>query len=398
MKYFILTFGCQMNYSDSEKIAAKLKRAGHQSAKTATAADLIVINACSVRQSAVHRVFGQVEKFRDKKIAVAGCLLPNDKKRLTADNIPFWYPDDYFNLTPLRQNKFSAFLPVMTGCNNFCSYCVVPFTRGREKSRPAKTIVAEIKSLLKKGAKEIILLGQNVNSYRDKKINFPRLLKTINNLPGNFWLTFITSHPKDMSDELITTMARCQKITPYIHLPIQSGDDKILRAMNRHYSVAHYKNLIKKLRLNFKKHRPAWPPLAISTDIIVGFPGETIKQFQNTLRLIKEIKFDMIYFARYSPRQDTAAAKLADSIPQCEKKRRAQAINQLLKQTATRLNKKYAGQAIKVLITSTDKDFAFGKTITNKDVKLPTEKLKCGDIIDAKIISTTAWGLKGHEK
>ena len=425
-----------MNHSDSERIAAKLNKAGHKlikadsSAKASTKADLIVLNACSVRQSAMHRVFAQIQKLRDKKIIIAGCVLPTDKKILSsAKNITFWHPDEYVELNPLRQNKFSAFLPIMTGCNNFCSYCVVPSTRGQEKSRPAKTIIAEAKLLIKNGIKEIILLGQNVNSYKDSlslrslakqsremttlvrdcfglrprndKINFTALLRLLNALPGNFWLSFLTSHPKDMSDELIAILARCQKITPYIHLPVQSGDDKILRAMNRHYTVAHYKKLIKKLRSAFKRHRPSWPPLAISTDVIVGFPGETRQQFQNTLRLIKEIKFDMIYFARYSPRPGTVATKLTDNVPQSEKKRRAQAINQLLKQIATQLNKKYIGRTVPVLINSSPPlggaggDFVFGKTITNKNVKLPAGKLKCGQIVDVRIVSATAWGLKG---
>lgn len=463
MNYFIITYGCQMNRSDSEKIAALLKQSGHKPAKNAASADLIAINFCSVRESAVHRALDQIYKLGkpasasphlrcrselrasagEKKIIAAGCILPQDRKKLAAKNITVWHPDDYFSQNPLRETKFSAFVPIMTGCNNFCSYCAVPYTRGREKSRPAKEIVAEIKKLLKNGIKEIILLGQNVNSYQDTSslrtaqsavkqsrnitavheiassprqsgtprndniIDFPALLKLINDLPGDFWLSFITSHPKDMSDKLIETMAKSKRIIPYLHLPVQSGDDNILRAMNRHYSVKHYRNLIKKARLAFKKHRPEFPPLSISTDIIAGFPGETNKQFQNTLKLIKDACFDMVYFARYSPRSGTAAAKLKDNISPKEKRSRAQAINTLLKKNALALNKKYIGQTVSVLIEKVDAKWAFGKTQTNKEVQLPCrvasetsstrtrKKLKVGQIISAKITDAAAWHLKG---
>lgn len=435
MKYFIITYGCQMNHSDSEKIATRLKELGHKpvskadsSAEALAKADLIVVNFCSVRQTSVHRALDQIQKLGNKKIFAAGCILPSDQKKLTAKNISIWHPDDYFYQAPLRQNKFSAFVPIMTGCNNFCSYCAVPFTRGREKSRPAAEIVSEIKNLLKNGAKEIVLLGQNVNSYRadsslraiakqsrnstavhgiatsptaprnDNITDFTSLLKTIDNLPGNFWLSFLSSHPKDMSDRLIKTLAQSKKITPYVHLPAQSGDNNILRAMKRNYTAGHYKTLVKKLRSAFKKYRPAWPPLAITTDFIVGFPEETDRQFQNTLKLIQATKFDMIYFARYSPRPGTAAAKIKDSIPAGEKRRRAQAINLLLKQQSLAINKKYVNREISVIIDKIEGSFAFGKTITNKAIQLPRQKLKAGQIITARITEVGPWCLKGLEK
>jgi len=396
MTYFIITYGCQMNHSDSEKIATKLQSLGHQPAANAQAADLIVINACSVRQSAIHRVYGKVENYRNKKIIIAGCVLPKDKKQLLEKNAEFWHPDEYFCLPATPKNRFSSSVPVMTGCNNFCTYCVVPFTRGREKSRPAEEIIADIKSLLKNGAKEIILLGQNVNSYRNKNFNFPRLLKTINRLPGNFWLSFLTSHPKDMSDELIEAAAKCQKITPYIHLPIQSGDNQVLQKMNRQYNVAHYKKLIQKIRQTFKKYRPAFPPVAISTDIIVGFPGETKKQFQNTAKIMRELKFDMAYLGRYSSRSGSAAAKLKDNVSPKEKRRRETVLNDILTKTASDNNKKYLDQEIIVLIKETKNGFAFGKTATFKTVKIKNGNLKPGDTIKALIIKTLPWGLSGE--
>ncbi len=382
MEYYIFTYGCQMNQSDSERIAASLQAQGHKPvradspAQALAKAGLIVLNVCSVRQSAVDRVYEKINRFSGKKIIVAGCLLEYDKKRLAAHrNVSFWHPNDYFDLPPIPQSQLSTFVPIMTGCNNFCSYCVVPYTRGREKSRPAEEILAEVKSLIKSGCKEIILLGQNVNSYksstdyglqttaikqkmavvgsRSTVVDFPELLRLINILPGDFWLTFLTSHPKDMSDELIGTIARCQKITPAVHLPVQSGDNQILRKMNRHYTAAHYKKLIKKIRAAFKKYRSSgaknplegrakaalgaalarknnFPPVAISTDIIVGFPGETKKQFQNTVKLCREIKFDKAYIAKYSPRPGTAAAKLKDNISPEEKKRRWLILDKLI--------------------------------------------------------------------
>ena len=313
-----------MNESDSEKIAGVLRRQGHKLAKNEAGAELIVLNCCSVRQAAMHRVFQKIHQYeKNRKIILAGCLLEKDKNMLGGRVSDIWHPDKYFECTPFYTNKDIAYVPIMTGCNNFCSYCAVPFTRGREKSRPAPDIIKEVKSLIKKGYKEIMLLGQNVNSYKGGNINFASILKKINDLPGDFRLTFMTSHPKDMSDELIATMAKCAKLKKEIHLPVQSGDDEILRKMNRHYTTAHYKNLIKKIR-------QAIPGVKISTDIIVGFPGETKEQFQSSVKLAKEVKFDMGYMAKYSPRPGTTAAKLPDDIPQSEKKRRWRILDKLI--------------------------------------------------------------------
>ena len=324
MKYWIITYGCQMNKSDSERIASILKKQGYLPALKEAEADLILINVCSVRQSAVNRVYAKVNKyFKKKKIILTGCVLKEDKNKLKNKVSEFWHPDYYFECLPIHQSKFQAFLPIMTGCNNFCAYCVVPYTRGREKSRPAKEIIREIKSLVKKDYKEVILLGQNVNSYKDKNVNFPKLLKKINNIKGNFKINFITSHPKDMSDELIETMAKCQKLIKEIHLPVQSGDNEILKKMNRHYTASHYKKLIRKIKQKI-------PGIKISTDIIVGFPGETKKQFQNTVKLAKEIKFEKAYIAKYSPRQGTWAFKLKNNVSPQEKKTRWQILEKLI--------------------------------------------------------------------
>ena len=347
MKYWIITYGCQMNVSDSEKVASVLENHGYGPASKENGADLIAINMCSVRQSAVNRAYAKINKYyKTKKIILAGCILQVDKKKLRDKVSEFWHPDKYFECLLKHQGKFSAFVPIMTGCNNFCAYCVVPHTRGREISRKADEIIKEVKSLVKKdysqrdkslfhpslcSGKEITLLGQNVNSYKDRGINFSKLLKKINTLKQDFRLNFLTSHPKDMSDELIETMAQCQKLTKEIHLPVQSGDNQILKKMNRHYTAQQYKNLIKKIRQKI-------PGIKISTDIIVGFPGETKKQFQNTLKLCKEIKFNKAYIARYSLRPGTPAAKLKDNVSLQEKKHRWQILENLINKKHVKKN------------------------------------------------------------
>lgn len=403
MKYFIKTYGCQMNRADAAKIASRLKKNGHRPADDSASAELIILNACSVRQSAVNRVLAQIEKFAGKKIILAGCWTPADKKKLKNRGLIFWHPDEYFDQTSSPTKCPSAFVPIMTGCNNFCSYCVVPYTRGRERSRPANKIIREINNLVKKGVKEIILIGQNVNGYRSPagskaavSLNFAQLLKKINDQPGDFWLSFITSHPKVMSEGLIETIARCLKVNPTLHLPMQSGDDEILRAMKRGYTAKHYEGLIKKIRRAFKKYRPVWPPLSLSTDVIVGFPNETKRQFLNTARLMRKIKFDMAYIAQYSPRPGTAAARLTDNVAPLEKKRREIFLNKILAQTALTNNKKYLGRQIEVLINETKNGLALGKTVTNKNIKVFGDHLRVGNRLTAKIVGVTPWSLKGR--
>ena len=324
-----------MNKSDSERIAAVLENKGYKPIKAVfpaealASADLIVVNMCSVRQSAVNRVYGLVQKFKKLKeknpkltTILTGCILKKDKEKFAKY---FDYILDIKDLLkwpkikPRYSNNFSAFVPIMTGCNNFCSYCVVPYTRGKEISRSAIEIIKEVKNLVNRGYKEIILLGQNVNSYCSKLINFPKLLKMLEKIPGNFEISFMTSHPKDLSDELIETITTSKKIKKEIHLPVQSGDDEILKKMNRGYTVKKYTALIKKIRERI-------PEVKISSDIIVGFPGETKKQFANTLTLVKKLEFSKMYISKYSPRQGTVAFNLKDNISQEEKERRREAI------------------------------------------------------------------------
>lgn len=325
-KYFIKTFGCQMNESDSQRIASFLEKKNYQSTDKIEDADLILVNACSVRQTAIDRIFGMKKKFKNLKAEkiITGCLIKSDIPKFKeffneVKNINTFLGEKYLALEPKCQAQSVAYLPIMTGCNNFCSYCVVPYARGRETSRPMDEIIKEFKGFINKGCKEIILLGQNVNSYQ---YGFAKLLKKLNSLPGDFRVRFMTNHPKDMSDELINALAECKKVEKEIHLPVQSGDNQILKKMNRKYTVQEYKKLVEKIRKKI-------PGIKITTDVIVGFPGETEKQFQNTVRLFKEIAFDLAYINKYSKREGTAAAKFKDNISWQEKKRRWEILNNI---------------------------------------------------------------------
>jgi len=385
-----------MNASDSEKIETILKKKRHKKSEVIESANILVINCCSVRQAAMDRVFGLIHKWKDKKkIILAGCLLESDRKRMKERGIKFLYPDEYFFSLPCRLKKFRATVPIMTGCDNFCSYCVVPYSRGREKSRKSEEILKEIKCLIKNGCKEITLLGQNVNSYRDGKTDFPKLLKKINSLPGDFWIRFMTSHPKDMSDDLIGAIARSKKVCEYVHLPIQAGSDEILTKMNRKYSAKDYLKLIDKIRTAFRKYKPDIP-FALSTDIIVGFPGETKKQFAESADIMKGVGFDMIYIGEYSPRVGTAAWKMTDDVSRNEKTRRKKLLDKILKKTALANNKFYIGLVQKILVESEKKGFYFGKNRTMKDVRFQSDRRNLiGQFAKVKIMKASAWNLEG---
>ncbi len=318
-----------MNSADSERITVALEKKGYKPASEIKEADLIVVNMCSVRQSAADRIYGLAPKFTKLKIKnlklkiiLTGCVLKKDKKKFEKmfDEIV-----DIKNIVndakQKYSNKFSALIPIMTGCNNFCAYCIVPYIRGKEFSRPAKEIICEVKNLVKRGYKEIWLLGQNVNSYSD--IPFPKLLREINNIPGKFLIRFTSSHPKDFSNELIKAMAECEKVAKYLNLPVQSGDNEILKKMNRPYTVEQYKNLVKRIREKI-------PDINLSTDVIVGFPGETKKQFENTVKLFKEIKFNIAYISKYSPRPGTTAFQLKNNVSLEEKKRREKVLMEII--------------------------------------------------------------------
>ncbi len=413
MKYWIKTFGCQMNKSDSERISSVLNKSGYKPVQKIEEADLAIINMCSVRQSPVDRVYGLVPKLKNKQSLLTGCVLNKDKRKLSKifdfildiESLSKW-PEiitgkkiisgkdiikvsSYLKIRPCYDNRFSANIPIMTGCNNYCSYCVVPSTRGEEISRPVEDIVSEAQNLAEKGYKEIWLLGQNVNSYN--KIPFADLLRKINNIPGNFWIRFTSSNPKDFSENTIKAIKDSKKITEYLNLPAQSGDNEILKKMNRPYTVEEYKKIIKKTRKEI-------PNITLSTDIIVGFPGETKEQFKNTAKLFKEIEYDMAYIAKYSPRPQTKAAQMKDNVPQKEKNRREKVLTDILKKTALKNNKEYIGKEIDVLLSAKTKDGWTGKSRKYKTVKVFSNKNLLGEFVKVKITEAFPWGLKGEIK
>ena len=324
-----------MNEADSERIAAGYESRGWQKAETIDGADEILINTCSVRESAEHRVLGLVnnlikKKKKKQKIILTGCMLYHGitslKKKLPG--VDEFKPIKEFNTSPNLKFKNSnlKLVPIMEGCNNFCTYCVVPYSRGREKSRPFAEILCEVEELAKRGYKEIMLLGQNVNAYgqdlSDAKATFANLLRTLNDLSGLEKISFMTSNPWDLTDEIIEAL-KLPKIDRYLHLPVQSGDDEILKMMNRHYKASDYLNLVKKIKKQI-------PNMQIGTDIIVGFPGETEEQFLNTFKLCKKVGFVKAYIAMYSPRPQTAAFKFKDDVLHKEKKRRFRILDKLI--------------------------------------------------------------------
>ena len=440
--YHIITFGCQANISDSERIAHILEELGYRATFKINEADVLIINTCSVRQVAEDKVLGRAPKlqtFKDKnpnlKVILTGCMLHHNLSRLKGILPPIdiflpikdlWKlpkllgkdlkinPQEYLSFDSKYQSNFSAFVPISYGCNNFCTYCIVPFSRGREYSRPKEEIISEIKKLANKNYKEIWLLGQNVNSYglEEKTVwnnktrknfipkiqrgrcSFNTLLEEIDKIKGDFWLRFISPHPKDFSEKTIDVLSRLKHFVHYINLPVQSGDDEILKKMNRPYTVSHYKELIKKIR-------KAMPDMAISTDVIVGFPGETQKQFLSTAKLFREIGYDMAFISKYSPRPQTAAAaSFKDDVTWAEKNRRFEVLNEILKKTAKFRNKKFEGQTIKVLFSEYKNGFLLGKNEQYKTVKVLADNNKAqkfvGNFAKVKIKKSREWGMEGE--
>lgn len=428
-KFHLIIFGCQMNYSDAERLASVLKKLGYSETDDENKADLIGVIACSVKQAAVDRIYGKLHNWqlvKEKRPLItllSGCVLEQDQKKLRdkfdlfidiknlaglADDIKNIAPEqklalpDFFDIAPSYYSSYRAYVPIMTGCNKFCTYCAVPYTRGREVSRPSKHIIEEVKDLLNKGYKEIILLGQNVNSYGlDKKneIKFPELLTKIDSLSDHFWLKFLTSHPYDMSDALIDAMTRCKNLSPYLHLPVQSGSNKMLKKMNRHYKIADYKKLIKKIR-------KAMPEIAISTDIIVGFCGETATDAKATEKLVKDVGFNMSYTSQYSQRIGTAASRLyKDDVPRATKKARWHKVNTLVGKQSLALNKTFIGTTQEVLIDAiqpkkkNNKYINVGKLSNYVAVHIPTDKpLEVGEFYKANIKTAKHWGVTAELK
>ncbi|MFC1872305.1 MiaB/RimO family radical SAM methylthiotransferase [Chloroflexota bacterium] len=406
-KYYIWTIGCQMNKAESERFGGALTQAGYEVAEKLVEANLIILNTCVVRQGAEDRATGRIHSFKklksqnpSLKIAVTGCLVGED---IPALQKRFPHVDYFFGAgAPLPfldeptaatvgQVAPSEYLPIMQGCNNFCTYCIVPYRRGRERSRPPDEIVAEAESLMEGGAREIILLGQNVNSYGHdlpEKPSLAALLARLNNIGKLARIRFLTNHPKDMSQELIEAIAGLVKVCEHVNLPVQAGSDKILKTMGRNYTADHYRSLVKALRQTV-------PGIAISTDIIVGFPGETPEDFIDTFTLLRELRLDMVHTAPYSTRPGTAAAaKLTDDVPEAEKTARFEKIEKLQEEIAQDTNRALENTVTEILVEGRKKGKWWGRTRTDKLVFVRAEANLLGKLIRVKIEKSAPWSLQ----
>lgn len=420
MNYYIWVLGCAMNKSDAERLSSVMDLLGYKQTDREDKADIIFVLACSVRQSAIDRIYGKARKWnqlkskRKLRTYLSGCVLQTDKKKMEKIFDKFFDVKDivklpevlgindkcfeiahYLDIMPNYSSTFSAFVPIMTGCNNFCTYCAVPYTKGREISRPMDSILKEVKSLVRKGYKHITLLGQNVNSYgldfsktRQKKENFANLLLEVNKISGNFWVMFITSNPHDMTEDIINAVANSGKLVEYIHLPVQAGNDNVLKRMNRKYTQKQYLSLVDKIKEKI-------PNLAITTDTIVGFPGETKKQFEDSKKVYELVEYDMAYIAQYSPRPGTVSAKMKDNVSREEKKAREEELTNILRKTALKKNKEMISKVFEVLFDKYEKGYLYGRTRTFKLVQAKGSKKLVGNFGKVKILSVTPWATKG---
>ena len=426
-KYLINTYGCQMNVHESEKLAGVLEAKGYKPAKSAEDADVVVFNTCCIRESAEQHIMGNIGAIKPIKakkpnmiVAVCGCMsqqekMPENLKKkfpfiniiFGANNIEYFgeYLDDYCeqkkfqlkvlkdqdyltnpNKSPIiRDNLYNAYVNIMFGCNNFCTYCIVPFVRGREQSRPKQDIINEVKDLIyNKNYKIITLLGQNVNSYgndfKDNSINFARLLSEIAELEGDFEIRFMTSHPKDLSDELIDVIAKYPKISKAIHLPVQSGSNKILNKMNRKYTKEHYLEVVEKIKAKI-------PNASLTTDIIVGFPGETDADFAETLDLVQTVGYSNAYIFMYSKRRGTVAEKMPDQVPIEIKRDRIHTLINAQKEMTNKFFYNMIGKTQKVLVENEQNNFYNSKTQCGKvaKIKKSNNSVNVGQFVDVII-------------
>ena len=429
-KYSILTMGCQLNENDSEKLSGMIEKMGYTRVQDPKEADLNIINTCCVRENAEDRLFGKLGELKKIKenngsiIAIGGCMM--QEKHITnkiKESYPFAdilfgthtlhkFPEDlykaldeknkiediidiegkiYEDIPIKRDSNIKASVTIMNGCNNFCTYCIVPYVRGRERSREPKAIIEEVKQLAKQGYKEITLLGQNVNSYlrveKEKNINFEEyegvnsfatLLKAINKIEGIERIRFVSPHPKDFTDDVIDAIASCDKVCKLVHLPLQSGNTKVLKEMNRKYTKEQYLNLVEKMKAKISN-------LTLSTDIIVGFPGETDEEFEDTLDVVKKVKFEQVYMFIYSRRVGTPGDKMPNQIPEEIKHKRFDRLKELVESQIEENNQKYIGTVQKVLVEGTsknNKDMLTGRTDSNKVVIFEGSKDLINKIID----------------
>ncbi|AOT72925.1 tRNA (N6-isopentenyl adenosine(37)-C2)-methylthiotransferase MiaB [Geosporobacter ferrireducens] len=433
-KAMIITYGCQMNEHDSEKLAGMLNNMGYTETNEQEEADLIIYNTCCVRENAELKVYGNLGQLKPLKkerpdmiIAVCGCMMQQAhvvdqiKKKYNHVDLVFGthnlhnFPELLANckksdhmivevwdeegtvvegIPVVRKYGLKAFVNIMYGCNNFCTYCIVPYTRGRERSRNPEDIVEEIKQLVAQGTKEVTLLGQNVNSYGktlENKIDFSDLLIQINETEGLERIRFMTSHPKDLSPRLIEAMRDCDKICEHIHLPVQSGSTKILKEMNRHYTKEQYLDLVTQLKASI-------PNIAITTDIIVGFPGETEEDFLETLDLVKQVEYDSAFTFLYSVREGTPAAKLTEQVPEDVKHERFNRLLNTLNEIIARKNMDYKDAVVEVLVEGESKNDAsklMGRTRSSKLVNLSGSKDLIGQLAQVKITEARTFSLNG---
>jgi tRNA-2-methylthio-N6-dimethylallyladenosine synthase len=410
LRYHIWTIGCQMNKAESERLGSCFEELGYQSTDAVAEADLIVLNSCVVRQSAENRVINKLHNLKQLKkakpgtvIAVTGCLVNSEVDHLKK-SFPhvdhFFRPGDYppwieKSGAPAlpRHPSPSAYVTIIQGCDNFCSYCIVPYRRGRERSRTITEIADEVKELVSRGVKEVTLLGQNVDSYGHDLPDRPDLadlLAGLNAINGLARLRFLTNHPKDMSPRLIGAIAELDKVCEQISLPVQSGSDDILKAMRRGYTVAQYHQLIRQIRGKI-------PRVALSTDIIVGFPSESATQFQQTVDLLSGIKFDTVHVAAYSPRAGTVAAReLEDDIPLPEKRERLNKVEQLQERIAAEINARLLGETVEILVEGEAKSKWYGRTRTGKLVFFSNDHSCLGKLMKIRIDKTSPWALQGE--
>jgi tRNA-2-methylthio-N6-dimethylallyladenosine synthase len=408
-KYHIWTIGCQMNRAESERLASRFEEMGSEATETDKEADIIVLNSCVVRQGAEDRVINKLHLIKRLKkarpeviVALTGCLVDSDIQKLRK---AYPFVDHFFKpgedppwlnkpeTTPLPQRPATAvFLPISQGCNNFCSYCIVPFRRGRERSRPFEEVSCEVREMVRRGVKEVTLLGQNVDSYgRDLpgKPDLADLLTELNKIEGLARLRFLTNHPKDMSPRLIEAIAGLDKVCEQVNLPLQAGSDEVLKKMKRGYTAAQYTHLVGEIREKI-------PEIALSTDIIVGFPGETESQFQETLDLLSGLNFDTVHVAAYSTRPGTAAARdYEDDIPDEVKKERLARVETLQEEIQTEINTRLSGRTVEVLVEGTRKGKWYGRTRGDKLVFFHSSRDEVGGLVNVKINRTSPWSLQG---
>ena len=428
------TYGCQQNEADSEKLRGYLSEMGYDFTDDEFAADVIVVNTCAVREHAEMRVLGNVGALNHTKkekpsqiIALCGCMVQQEhmaekiKKSYPIVDLVFgphelWrFPELLETVMerhkrvfaaakddgavaegfPLRRDgKVKAWLSIMYGCNNFCTYCVVPYVRGRERSRLPEDVVAEARELVASGYKDITLLGQNVNSYGKDLgggVDFADLIRMINDIPGDFLIRFMTSHPRDATEKLFRTMAECEKCAKHIHLPVQSGSDRILKLMNRHYDRAKYLSEI-------ETARKLMPELVITTDIIVGFPGETEEDFAETLSLCEEVRYDAMFTFIYSPRVGTPAAKMDDPFTRADKQKRFDALTELANRISGEKHAAYEGKTLRVLVdgeTGREEYNLSARTNGGRLVHLKGDPALIGQFVEAEITASNTWALYG---